>query len=165
VDYLTKTDDNLLELNRTVPMYMREVRPFQYKNKTYRLIDNYVAVPYMKCDVCGDYPTFEVSIIESEDDEVLHVGNDCMDRLTGRSVSEWFRSFRRKREGIIANRKYIDQLSLILNPDDCKELFSQITEPNIEKLRVLLEQMNNGEKLTTRQEQIADGYMSIKVTA
>lgn len=48
---LTKTDDILLALNRTAAKYIMEVRPFQYLNKTYRLIDNYVALPYMKCDV------------------------------------------------------------------------------------------------------------------
>lgn len=112
---MTKTDDILLELNRTVAMYIMGVRPFQYKKKTYRLIDNYVAVPYMKCDVCGNYPTYEVSVIESEDGKTLRVGNDCIDRLTGQSVSEWFRSFRRKRESAMANRQNIDQQSLIPN--------------------------------------------------
>jgi hypothetical protein len=105
---LTKTDDILLELNRTVAVYIMRVRPFQYKKKTFHLIDNYVAVPYMKCDVCGNYPTYEVSVIESKDGKRLHVGNDCIDRLTGQSISEWFRSFRRKRESIMANRKYTD---------------------------------------------------------
>jgi hypothetical protein len=106
---LTKTDDNLLDLNRAVAKHISEVRPFQYKNKTYRLIDNYVAVPYMKCDVCGNYPTYEVSVIESKDGMVLHVGNDCIDRLTGQSISEWFRTFRTKRESIMAKRKASDQ--------------------------------------------------------
>ena len=106
---MSKTDDILLELNRTVASYIREVRSFQCKNKRYRLIDNYVAIPYMKCDVCGNYPTFEVSIIESNSGQRLHVDNNCIDRLTGQNTSEWFRSFRKKRESAIANRKYIDQ--------------------------------------------------------
>jgi hypothetical protein len=111
---LTKTDDILLKLNRTVARYILGVLPFQYKKNTYRLIDNYVAVPYMKCDVCGNYPTYEVSVIESEDGKILRVGNDCIDRLTGQSVSEWFQSFRRKRENAMANRENIDQQSLTL---------------------------------------------------
>jgi hypothetical protein len=109
---LTKTDDCLLALNKTVATYISKVPPFQYKNKTYRLIDNYVAVPYMKCDACGTYPTFEVSVIESEDGEVLHVGNDCIDRLTGQNISEWFRNFRSKRESVMANRNHSDQLQI-----------------------------------------------------
>ena len=112
---MTKTDDILLTLNRTVAMYIIGVRPFQYKRKRYCLIDNYVAVPYRKCDVCGNYPIYEVSVIESEDGHTLHLGNDCIDRLTGKSVSEWFRSFRRKRESAMANRENIDQQSLILS--------------------------------------------------
>lgn len=112
---LTKTDDILLALNRTVAKYVMEVSPFQYLNKTYRLIDNYVAVPYRKCDVCGNYPTYEVSVIESENGKTLRVGNDCIDRLTGQSVSEWFRSFRNKRESAMANRENVDQQSLILS--------------------------------------------------
>jgi hypothetical protein len=109
---LTKTDDILLALNRTVAKYVIGVRPFQYKTKTYRLIDNYVAVPYMKCAVCGNYPIYEVSVIENENGETLRVGNECIDQLTGQSVSEWFRSFRRKRESAMAKRENIDQKSL-----------------------------------------------------
>jgi len=112
---LTKTDDMLVELNRTVASYIMGVRPFQYKKKTYRLVDNYVAVPYMKCDVCGNYPTYEVSVIESEDGKTLRVGNDCIDHLSGEKVSEYFKCFRRKRESTMTNRKNVDQQSLILN--------------------------------------------------
>jgi hypothetical protein len=111
---LTKTDDILLELNRAVATYLRSLQPFQYKNKTYRLIDNYVAVPYMKCDVCGDYPKFEISIIESNDGHRLHVGNDCINELTGQNVSEWFRIFRKKREMAMANRENLDRPELML---------------------------------------------------
>ena len=110
---LTDTDDVLLELNREVAAYLKSIPPFRYKSTTYRLIDNYVAVPYMKCGVCGDYPLFEVSVIESDDGTRLHVGNDCIDRLTGRNVSEWFKNFRNKRELAMANRKATDQLSLM----------------------------------------------------
>ena len=99
---LTKTDDILLVLNRTVAKYIM--------NKTCRLIDNYVAVPYMKCDVCGNYLTYEVSVIESENGKTLRLGNDCIDRLTGQSVSERFRSFRRECESAMANRENVDQI-------------------------------------------------------
>jgi hypothetical protein len=64
---LTQTDDILLELNREAAGYVKGVHPFQYKNKTYHLIYNYVAVPYMRCEVCGDYPIYEVSVILSDD--------------------------------------------------------------------------------------------------
>jgi hypothetical protein len=162
---LTKTDDVLLESGRTFAAYMRSVSPFQYKNKTYRLIDNYVASPYMRCDVCGDYPIFEVSAIESDGGERVRVGNNCIDRMTGRNVSEWFRSFRRKRESVMANRKYIDQLSLILNAHDRNELPFQITDGDVEKLRTMLEQMCDGLNPTTRQKQIAECYISRKAKA
>ncbi len=69
----------------------------------------------MKCDVCGNYPTYEVSVIESENGKTLRMGNDCIDRLTGQSVSEWFRSFRRERESAMTNRENVDQQSLIPN--------------------------------------------------
>jgi hypothetical protein len=163
---LTKTDDVLLELGRTFAAYMRSVFPFQYKNKTYHLIENYVASPYLRCDVCGNYPTFEVSVIESDDGgKRLYVGNNCIDSLTGRDVSEWFRSFRRKRESIMTNRKYIDQISRILNAYDENELTFSIPDGDVKKLRIMLEQMCNGLNLTTGQEQIAECYISRKITA
>jgi hypothetical protein len=162
---LTKTDDVLLELGRTFAEYMRNVSPFQYKNKTYRLIDNYIASPYMRCNVCGDYPISEVSVIESDGGERLRLGNNCIDHITGRTVSEWFKSFRRKRESVMANRKYIDYLSLILNAHDRNELSFQITDGDLERLRIMFEQMCNGLNPTTRQEQTAECYMSRKATA
>ncbi len=111
---LTKTDDNLLELNKTVARFINKVPRFEYKNMKWRLIDNYVAVPYMKCAVCGNYPTYEVSVIENEDGKTIRVGNDCIDRLTGQNVSEWFESFRKKRESAMTNRKNNDRQSVIL---------------------------------------------------
>jgi len=64
---LTKTDDLLLALSRTIPEYIQEVGVFQYKGKTYRLVDNFASSQYMKCGVCGNYPIFDVSVIRSED--------------------------------------------------------------------------------------------------
>jgi hypothetical protein len=107
---LTKTDDILLELNREVARYITGVRPFQYKNKTYRLIDNYVAVPFMRCEVCGGYPAQEVSVIESDNGKTLNVGNECIDDLIGQKVSVFFTDFRRKRESAMADRQCIDQV-------------------------------------------------------
>ena len=92
-------------------MYQAEFRPFQYKNKTYRLTDNYVAVPHMRCEVCGIYPRCEVSVIESDDGKTLRVGNDCIDNLTGQNVSGFFKNFRKKRESAMADRQCIDQPS------------------------------------------------------
>lgn len=112
---MTQTDDILLELNREAAVYVKGVRPFQYKNRTYHLIDNYVAVPYMRCDVCGDYPIYEVSVIESDNGKTHRVGNDCIDQLTGQKVSEWFKNVRRKRETAMANRKSIDEPTLVPN--------------------------------------------------
>lgn len=109
---MTKTDDILLELNREAAYYIKGVLPFQYKNKTYRLTDNYVAVPHMRCEVCGD-PALEVSVIESDNGgKTLRVGNDCIDNLTGKDVSGFFKNFRRKRESVMVDRQCIDQPSL-----------------------------------------------------
>jgi hypothetical protein len=162
---LTKTDDILLELNRTVAAYVKNVPAFQYKYKTYHLIDNYVAVPYMRCDECGNYPALEVSVIKSDDGKTLRLGNECIDSITKQSVSGWFGSFRRKRESVMANRKYIDQLSRVLDDYENNGPACQITEEDAEKLRNMLEQIYNGLKPNTTQEQLADSYMNIPVTA
>jgi protein-arginine kinase activator protein McsA len=41
----------------------------------------------MKCDVCGNYPIFNVSVIRSEKGDRLNVCNDCIDQITNRTVS------------------------------------------------------------------------------
>jgi len=156
---LTKADDVLLELNRTFAAYMKSVFPFQYEDKVYQLINNYVASPHMRCNVCGNYPIIEVSIIRSEDYRQLHVGNNCLDRLTKREVSKWFKNYRKKRENVIRNRKYIDGLSLILTASRRNELTFQITDSDIKKLSLVLEKMVNGLNPNRREEQIAECYI------
>jgi hypothetical protein len=155
----------LLELSQTVASYTRSIPQFQYKNKTYRLTNNYVALPYMKCDVCGNYPTFEVSVIESDSGKTLRIGNNCIDRLTGQSVSERFKNFRKKRNNIIANRKVIEQLSLMIDAHDREEPSFQIADVDVEGLRKMVEQMYNGLNLSTAQQKTVDCYILKKVIA
>ncbi len=65
----------------------------------------------------------------------------------------------------MANRKYIDQLSRVLDDYDNNEPSFQITEGDAEKLRNMLEQIYNGLNPNTKQEQLADSYMNITLTA
>jgi hypothetical protein len=162
---LTKTDDLLLELSRTFAAYMKSVFPVQYKNKTYRLVNNYVASTYTRCDMCGSHPIIEVLVIRSNDGQTLRVGNNCIDRITNRRVSRWFKNYRRKRENLMRNRKYIDGISLILNAYEMNELTFQITDGDVKKLRKALERMCNGLKPTRIQEQIAECYINRKAKA
>ena len=162
MDSLTKTDDVLLELNRKFAAYMKSVFPFQYEGKVYHLINNYVASPHMRCNICGNYPIIEVSLIRSEDFQQLRVGNNCIDRLTNRQVSSWFKNFRKKRENVIRNRKYIDELSLILAASRRNELALQIRDCDFETLGLMLEKMVNGYNPDRREEQIAECYIRRK---
>jgi hypothetical protein len=138
LDSLTKADEVLLQLSRTFDAYMKSIFPFQYEGKVYWLINNYVASPRMRCQVCGNYSIIEVSIIRSEDGQQLRAGNDCIDRLTNRQVSRWFKNYRKKRENVIRNRKYIDEFSLIITASRKNEPASQIRDCDFETLRLML---------------------------
>ena len=138
---------------------MKSVFPFQYEGKVYQLINNYAALPHMKCDVCGNYPIFEVSVIRSEDGKQLHVGNNCIDRLTKRHISKWFKRYREKRENIIRNRNYIDGMSLILDGSLEEKLDFEIPDSDIKKLSLLLEKLINGFNPNRRESQIAECYI------
>jgi hypothetical protein len=151
---LTKIDDVLFELSRTVAAHYKHVPSFQYNKETYHLIDNYSEVPYTKCAVCGEYPIFEVSVISSDHGKTLRIGNKCIDRLTGQNLSEWSRNNRNKRRNIIANRKYIDLLSSIVESQNSSDPLNE----EVEKLRIILEQLYTGLNLTSTQQQIADSY-------
>ena len=156
---MSKTDDVLMELSKSFAAYLKSVFPFQYEGKVYQLINNYVASPPMKCQVCGNYPIIEVSVIESEDYRHLRVGNDCIDRLTNRQVSSWFKNYREKRENVIRNRKYIDELSLMLTASRRNEFAFQIRACDFETLRLMLEKMVNGLNPNSRELQIAECYI------
>ncbi|MBN1357555.1 hypothetical protein JW988_02190 [Candidatus Bathyarchaeota archaeon] len=156
---MTKSDDVLLELSRRLAAYMESVFPFQYEGKVYQLINNYVTSLHMRCDVCGTYPIFEVSIIKGEDGQQLNVGNNCIDRLTNRQLSSWFKNYREKRENIIRNRKYIDGLSLVLDGSLRNEFALKITDSDIERLSLLLEKLINGFNPDRRESQLAECYI------
>ena len=158
---LTKADDVLQELSRRFAAYIESIFPFQYEGKVYQLINNYVASPQMKCQVCGNYPISEVSVIESEDYRQLRVGNDCIDHLTNRKVSRWFKNYRKKRENVMRNRKYIDEVSL-LTASQKDELALQIRECDFEILRLMFEKMVNGVNPNIKEEQIAECYIRTK---
>jgi len=158
---LTKTDDVLLELGRAFDAYLKSFFPFEYENKTCRLVNIYVASPWTRCDVCGNHPTKYVSVIRSSDGQRLRVGNKCIDRLTNRKVSEWFKKFRTKRENVTRNRRYIDGLDSILTACWNSELALQIPENEIAKLQEAFRRMCNGFNPTRKQEQLAEHYLSM----
>ena len=155
---MTKADDVLQELSRRFAAYIESIFPFQYEGKVYQLINNYVASPQMKCQVCGNYPISEVTVIASEDRQ-LRVGNNCINRLTNREVSRWFINYRKKRENVMRNRKYIDELSLIFAASQRNELDVQIRDFDFKILRSMFEKMVNGVSPNGKEEQIAECYI------
>lgn len=162
---MSRTDDVLLELDREVAVYLGGIPAVKYENTVYRLIDNYVAVPHMRCAVCGEYPLFEVSVIESIDGSTrLHLGDSCIDNLTGQIVSDWFKNFRKKRESVLANRKYVDQLSQLLDAYAKKETSVELTSDDTEKIEYILKQIFNGKNPPSSQMEIADNILSRKDT-
>ncbi|MCW4005762.1 MAG: hypothetical protein NWF04_04095 [Candidatus Bathyarchaeota archaeon] len=156
---MAKTDDILLALSRTIPECIESVRSFQYKGRSYCLIDNFASSQHMKCDVCGNYPIFDVSVIRSEKGDRLNVCNNCIDRITSRPVSSWFKAYRKKRENIIENRRYIEGLSSIFAAYEGSELPFKISREDTEMLRKTFVQLCNGLDPGTKQKQTAEGYM------
>jgi hypothetical protein len=117
----------------------------------------------MKCAVCGTYPIIDVSVIRNEDGGRLNTCHNCIDRITNQKVSIWFKTFRKKRENIMENRKYIDCLSSILVAHERNELSFKIPIEDVEKLRKMYVQMCNGLNPRTKQTQLAECYISYKV--
>ncbi len=156
---MTKIDDVLLELNRSVTTYMKSIPAFQYNNASYRLIDNYSASPYVRCDVCGCYPVTEVSVLEGSDGRKLRLCNQCMDILAGQSISEWFKVFRAKRQNILFNRKMIDQLSLIIDNNIHADAKSQLKKSEVKELQKILKHLCDGQNLNSSQIQLVDNYL------
>ena len=158
---MTKTDDVLLELKMAFVAFLNSFFPFEYENKTYRLVNNYVASPWIRCDICRNYPIQDVSVIRSNDGQEMRLGNKCIDLITNRNVSEWFREFKIKRDNVTLNRRYIDGLASILAAYGRSERAFQIPENDIEKLQKALELMCNGFNPTREQEQLAECYIKL----
>ncbi len=160
---MSKTDDVLLALSRTIPKYLSELGSFQYNGKNYLLIDNFVSSHNMKCGVCGNYPIIDVSVIRNEDTGRLNACHTCINRITNQKVSMWFETFRKKRENIMENRKYIDGLSSILVAYDRNELSFKMSNEVVEKLRKMFVQMCDGLNPGTDLKQLAEANIVYKV--
>ncbi|MDI9578428.1 MAG: hypothetical protein IAX22_08200 [Candidatus Bathyarchaeota archaeon] len=156
---MTKIDDVLLELNRSVNTYMKSIPIFQYNNAPYRLIDNYSASPYVRCDVCGCYPVTVVSVLEGSDSRKLRLCNQCIDILAGQRISECFNVFRAKRQNILFNRKLIDQLSLMLDDNIHADTNLQLKKSEFKDLQKILKHLCDGQNLTSSQIQLVDNYL------
>lgn len=150
----------MLALSKSIPEYVRSVGSFQHKGKTYLLVNNFVSSHYMKCDLCGNYPIIDVSVIRNEDGSRLNACYNCIDRITNQNVSSWFKTYRKKRENIMENRKYIDGLSSILAAYEQNKLTFKISSKNVEKLQKTFVQMCNGLNPATKQKQLAEYYIS-----
>jgi hypothetical protein len=129
----------------------------------YLLDNNFVSSHSMKCDVCGNYPIIDISVIRNEEGRRLNTCNTCIDRITNQNVSRWLKTFRKKRENIMENRKYIDGLSSILAAFERKELPFKISSEDVEKLRKTFVQMCNCLNPGTKQKQLAECYISYRV--
>jgi hypothetical protein len=114
----------------------------------------------MKCDVCGNYPIIDVSVIRNEDGGRLNTCHNCIDRISNQNVSRWFKTYRKKRENIMENRKYIDGVSSILAAYERNELPFKISSEDAEKLRKTFVQMCNGLNPSTKQKQLAECYIN-----
>ena len=98
----------------------------------------------MTWDACSNHRIIGISVIRSSDGQNLHVENDCIDRMTNRRVTRWFKNYRRKRKNIKQNRKYIDALSIILTSYEGNKLRFQMPRENTEKLSKTFVRMCNG---------------------
>jgi hypothetical protein len=156
---LTKTDDLQLEFRRTFASYLASFLPFEYENKTYRLINSYIALPWRRCDVCGNYPIKYVSVIRSSDGRELHVGRNCIDSLTSRKASDWFKKFWIKLDNLARNRKYIDGLDSILTAYRNSELPFEILEKDLAQLQTTFRRICNGLNPNRNQEKLAERYI------
>ena len=115
--------------------------------------------------VCGglsNYFDLDVSIIRNEEGDRLNACNNCIDQITNRTVSGWFKTYRKKREIIMENRRSIDGLSSMLAAYEQNELSSKIPSEDIEKLRKTFVQMCNGLNPRTKQKQLAECYLNYR---
>jgi hypothetical protein len=158
---LNRTDAILLDLRRTFAKFIESVSPFEYKNKTYRLIDSYVALPWTQCNVCGHHPIRDVFVIRSSDGKRLRVGSGCIDHITNRKIADYFRKYMRKCKNVIGNRRHIDGLALILTAYKRAELSFWISEDEIERLEKAYERMCNGYNLNREKRQFVEWYINM----
>ena len=157
---MTKTDDIVLQLERTLDSYIKSFFPFEYDNETYHLMDIYFASPWRRCDLCGNHWVYEVSVIKSDSGKLMHIGTMCLDGITNRDTTRWVKNFRSKIENIRNNRKLIDALALLLSAYREDELSLRIEKEDLRTVEECYMHMCNGYNLSGNQEQLVLDYIN-----
>ena len=149
----------LQKLENSIPEYIKSVGTFQWENETFELVGHYISPTYEKCQVCGHYPIKEVFLIENtKTKEKFKVGNRCIDKITNRKISKWFRDYYKKEKNIIKNKKWINAVSGILEGYEKGELPVFVSEKGIQRLQRMLDRMCKGWNPTESQKRLASYY-------
>ena len=151
----------LEELENSIPEYIKSVGAFQWENETFELVGHYLSPIYEKCQVCGHYPIREVFLIQNtKTKEKFKVGNRCIDKITNRKISKWFRDYYKRQKTIIKNKKWINAVSGILQGYERDELPISISEKGIERLQKMLARMCRGLNPTESQKRLVAYYVN-----
>lgn len=110
-------EDCLRRLEAKIPDYIKSVGSFQYENETCTCTGIYDAAIMQKCQACGHYPIREVFVVTNTKGESFNVGNVCINRITNQKISQWYKTYRRKRANLEKNKHIIEKLSNINTPE------------------------------------------------
>lgn len=150
---MTRYQDALNELDDSLGEYIRLVGEFQYRNEPFVICDHYITDTHETCEVDGHYPIREVFLIRNvKKDEILKVGNKCIDSITNKKIARWFRSHTKKRRQLIKNKDRIEKLGEMVK-------WEWISEIGRRRLKRMLDRLCKGLKPTKSQQRLCNYYI------
>jgi hypothetical protein len=156
---MTKTDEWLAALEKSIPEYIKGIGLFQYNNGNFKLVDHYHSDSVLRCEACIQrHRIKDVYVIENEQGQKLRIGNVCITNITKKKIGAWFASYKRKEQCYKDYRNQIDWLDTFIHLYDAGRLSFGVPPKVIVKLKQMLEQLHEGKKPREKQWKLPTFY-------
>jgi len=154
----TLYERTLKKIKDNFPLYLNIVGTFQSEGGEWRLTDyekleyDPTKETYKSCQLCNKFPIRELFYItNTKTNEILIIGNVCIDKITNMKISKIFKDYKRKLERIKKNEKYFNIIGDLLTVYDNTPFDLYITDNEIQQIYKMQDRLEDGKNLTTHQ--------------
>jgi len=144
------------ELEASIPVYIKKIGNFMWKNKSWHITDHY-RIPdnqsLIQCQVCEKAWIREVFEITNVEGKTIVVGNECIYNVTNEKIGAYYKNYSRHKENLIKNKVVLHNIDVIIKTwSNCYYRF-HYERKDYEKFKKMLKRLCIGLNLTKTQQE------------